>query len=141
NSGDRNGFHHAIPDDTPGRWPFKPPRIIRNGTPVSSCVRWSLSTELPPLSLIRRSGRFSLRPRLTGQLGDVGRLQKIRFYMIANMAYRASHVRGGYGPGNPTTTPTLRAARPGPGFGSAIFSSARCAPRFVSINWQQTDGP
>jgi len=43
-----------------------------------------LSTELTPLSLIRRSGRFSLRPRLAGQLGDVGRLQKIRFYMIAN---------------------------------------------------------
>src|SRR5437667_280495 len=52
--------------------------------PVSSCVRWSLSTELPPLSLIRRSGRFSLRPRAAGQLGNVGRLQKMRFYMIAN---------------------------------------------------------
>jgi len=52
--------------------------------PVSSCVRWSLSTELPLLSLIRRSGRFSLRSRAAGQPGDVGRLQKIRFYMIAN---------------------------------------------------------
>jgi len=39
---------------------------------------------LPPLSLIRRSGRFSLRPRAAGQLGNVGRLQKMRFYMIAN---------------------------------------------------------
>src|SRR6266550_1062524 len=31
---------------------------------VSKCVRWSLSTQLTPLSLIRRSGRFSLRTRL-----------------------------------------------------------------------------
>src|SRR5947199_5639699 len=60
---------------------------------VSSCVRWSLSTELTPLSLIRRSGRFSLRPRLAGQLGDVGRLQKIRFYMIANTLIWALRIR------------------------------------------------
>src|SRR2546429_7684948 len=47
-----------------------------------------LSTELPPLSLIRRSGRFSLRPRAAGQLGNVGRLQKMRFYMIANTEHQ-----------------------------------------------------
>src|SRR5438034_7341408 len=39
-------------------------------------------------SLIRRSGRFSLRPRAAGQLGNVGRLQKMRFYMIANSFQR-----------------------------------------------------
>ncbi len=47
-----------------------------------------MSTELPPLSLIRRSGRFSLRPRAAGQLGNVGRLQKMRFYMIANTEHQ-----------------------------------------------------
>jgi len=57
-------------------------------------VRWSLSTELPPLSLIRRSGRFSLRPRAAGQLGNVGRLQKMCFYMIANIQFLTKPIEG-----------------------------------------------
>jgi len=49
---------------------------------------------LPPLSLIRRSGRFSLRPRAAGQVGNVGRLQKMRFYMIANIQFLTKPIEG-----------------------------------------------